>query len=65
MAKVNSSHGEGKWTRHKHGKRKRRGWRKLHIATDQNGIIHAVSLSDEKKRDGAVAPNLIRGKRPS
>ena len=22
-------HGEGRWTRHKHGKRKRRGWRKL------------------------------------
>ena len=55
-----SIHGEGKWTRHKHGKRKRRGWRKLHIATDQNGMIHAASLSDETKRDGAVAPNLIR-----
>jgi hypothetical protein len=26
----------------------------------QNGMIHAVSLSDETKRDGAVAPNLIR-----
>ena len=24
-------HGEGRWIRHKHGKRKRRGWRKLHI----------------------------------
>ena len=40
-----SIHGEGKWTRHKHGKRKRRGWRKLHIATGQNGMIHAASLS--------------------
>ena len=26
-----SIHGESRWTRHKHGKRKRRGWRKLHI----------------------------------
>ena len=23
-------------------------------------MIHAVSLSDETKKDGAVAPNLIR-----
>ena len=28
-------HGEGRWTRHKHGKRKRRGWRKLHIGVSE------------------------------
>ena len=55
-----SIHGEGKWTQHKHGKRKRRGWRKLHIATDRHGMIHAVSLSDETKRDEAVTPSLIK-----
>ena len=32
-------HGEGRWTRHKHGKRKRRGWRKLHI-----GVSHGLFL---------------------
>ena len=37
-----SIHGEGKWTRHKHGKRKRRGWRKIHIATDKNVMIHHI-----------------------
>ena len=33
-------HGEGRGTRHKHGKRKRRGWRKLHIGVS-NGLIVA------------------------
>ena len=27
-------HGEGRWTRHKHGKSKRRGWRRLHVGRD-------------------------------
>ena len=38
-------HGEGRWTRHKHGKRKRRGWRKLHIGVS-NGLIVAKWLSE-------------------
>ena len=32
-------HGEGRWTRHKHGKRKRRGWRKLHIGVSHGLIV--------------------------
>ena len=42
-------HGEGRWTRHKHGKRKRRGWRKLHIGVS-NGFIVAHYLSEDSSR---------------
>ena len=34
-----SIHGEGPWSEHKHGSKKRRGWRKLHILID-----HALLL---------------------
>ena len=51
-------HGEGRWTRHKHGKRKRRGWRKLHIGVS-NGFIVANELTDERGCDGPIAPRLI------
>jgi len=32
-------HGEGRWTRHKHGKRKRRGWERLHIRVSHGLIV--------------------------
>ena len=51
-------HGEGRWTRHKHGKRKRRGWRKLHIGVS-NGLIVAHYLSEDRNTDGELAPHLI------
>ena len=51
-------HGEGRWTRHKHGKRKRCGWRKLHIGVS-HGLIVANHLTDERGCDGVIAPILI------
>ena len=44
--------------RHEHGKRKRRAWRKLHIGVS-NGLIVAKWLSEYRKTDGEIAPNLI------
>jgi hypothetical protein len=52
-------HGEGHWIRRKHGKRKRRGWRKLHIGVN-NGFIVAHYLSEDRKTDGEIAPHLIK-----
>ena len=46
-------HGEGRWTRHKHGKRKRRGWQKLHIGVS-HGLIVANHLTDEGGCDGMI-----------
>ena len=55
-----SIHGDGKWTRHKHGKRARRGWRKLHIMVDHSGIILSAFLTDERVKDADVVPDLIK-----
>ena len=54
-----SIHGESRWTRHKHGKRKRRGWLKLHIGVS-DGLIVASQLTDERVPDGNIAPDLIK-----
>ena len=51
-------HEEGLWIRHKHRKRKRRGWRKLHIGVS-HGLIVANHLTDEGGCDGVLAPTLI------
>ena len=51
-------HSESRWTRHKHVKRKRRGCRRLHIVVS-NVLIVANWLSEQRKTDGEIAPNLI------
>ena len=51
-------HGEGLRTLHKYGKRKRRIWLKLHIGVS-NGFIVVNCLSEYRKTDGEIAPNLI------
>ena len=51
-------HGEGRWTRDKHGKRKRRGWRKLHLGSSK-GFIMANLLSEYQKTVGLSVPSLI------
>ena len=51
-------HGEGCWTRHKHGKRKRRGKRKLYLESG-NGFIVADFLIEYRKTDGEIVPYLI------
>ena len=51
-------HGEGRWTCHKHGKRKRRGWQKLYIGVS-HGLIVANQLSEDRTTDGEIAPHLI------
>ena len=54
-----SVHGEGPWSEHKHGSKKRRGWRKLHILIDQNAFIQANIATSEKTTDGSQVSNLI------
>ena len=52
-------HGEGRWTRQKHGKRKCRGWRKLHIGVS-NGLIVAHYLSEDRKTDSLRPFHIIK-----
>ena len=54
--------GPGEWLVEKHGTRTRRGWRKLHLATDADtGRIVASALTDKDADDGSqVGPLLDR-----
>jgi DDE family transposase len=54
--------GPGEWLTEKHGTRTRRGWRKLHLATDADtGRIVASALTDHDVDDGSqVGPLLDR-----
>ena len=58
--------GPGEWLVEKHGTKTRRGWRKLHLATDADtGRIVASALTDKDADDGSqVGPLLERIKGP-
>ena len=55
-----SIHGEGPWSRHKEGLKRRRGWRKLHLMVDQDGKVLSVSLSKGTGRDASQVPRLLK-----
>ena len=52
--------GPGEWLVEKHGMRTRRGWRKLHLATDADtGRIVALELTDKEADDGSQVGPLL------
>jgi hypothetical protein len=52
--------GPGEWLIEKHGSKRRRGWRKLHLATDADtGRIVAAVLTDKDVDDGAQVGALL------
>ncbi|WP_368158061.1 IS5 family transposase [Aeromonas sp. R10-2] len=52
--------GEGEWKVRKHGAKKRRVWRKLHLAVDQaTHDIVAAEISLENVHDAEVLPTLL------
>jgi hypothetical protein len=52
--------GEGEWKVRQHGVSKRRTWRKVHLAVDQEtGIIHAAATSANSISDGQMLPALL------
>lgn len=53
-------YGEGEWKTRKHGKEKRRTWRKLHLAVDSNTHeIVAAEVSLVNVADNEVLPTLL------
>jgi transposase len=53
-------YGEGEWKVRQHGWRKRRTWRKLHLAVDEaTGEIIAAVASEAGVSDDAVLPELV------
>src|SRR3954469_20413036 len=52
--------GPGEWLVEKHGSKRRRGWRKLHLATDADtGRIVAAVLTDKDADDGSQGGALL------
>jgi hypothetical protein len=52
--------GPGEWLLEKHGARRRRAWRKLHLAVNaETGRIEAVGLTDHATDDGSQAGSLL------
>ncbi|WP_084112476.1 transposase [Belnapia moabensis] len=52
--------GPGEWLVEKHGSKRRRGWRKLHLATDVNtGRIVAAVLTDKDADDSSQVGALL------
>ncbi|MCV4677299.1 transposase, partial [Escherichia coli] len=53
-------YGEGEWKIRKHGKEKRRVWRKLHLAVDATThAVIAAEVSLETVADNEVLPTLL------
>ena len=57
-----SIHGEGPWAS---GKKRRRGWRKLHIMVDRDGVIHSTCFSKGYPLRFAGDFLLLVSKKPS
>ena len=51
--------GEGEWAAAKHGRRGRRGWKKLHVGVDRSGVIVAQALTDGNVDDATTGITLI------
>jgi hypothetical protein len=51
--------GEGEWAAVKHGVRGVRGWKKLHLGVDGDGVIVGQQLTDASADDGNVGVDLV------
>lgn len=52
-------YGEGEWKVRKHGKGKRRKWKKIHIGIDADGEIRVGEVTDESTGDSSVIKTLL------
>jgi len=53
--------GEGEWKVRKHGKGRRRVWRKIHLSVDEaSGEVLAVVMSEGDAADGPHLPRLVQ-----
>ena len=52
--------GAGEWLVEKHGTKRRRSWRKLHLGVDaETGQIVASALTDKEIDDGVLVSTLL------
>jgi hypothetical protein len=50
---------QGEWHSNKHGKRRHKRWKKLHIGVDENGRILASNVTDGHEHDPSQVPSLL------
>ena len=55
-----SIHGEGRWRQEKYENHNRPGWRKLHLALDNEGLVLSCSITNETRKDASQAPRLLK-----
>jgi hypothetical protein len=51
--------GQGEWHTQKHGEKKRKHWKKLHLGVDDQGRIMASCMTDSHEQDPAQVPDLL------
>ncbi len=51
--------GEGEWAAAKHGKRGKRGWKKLHLGVDRAGVIVAQAVTEPTADDATTGVGLV------
>jgi len=51
--------GQGEWHSRKHGEKRRKRWKKLHIGVDDNGWIMASKLTEGCEQDPSQVPDLL------
>ena len=54
-----SAFGEGEWAAAKHGAKGVRGWRKLHLGVDADGVIVMQALTDSTGDDAQTAVDIL------
>jgi len=51
--------GQGEWHSKKHGERRRKSWKKLHLGVDENGRILASKVTNGHEQDPSQVPSLL------
>lgn len=51
--------GAGEWHTQRHGVKKTKGWKKIHVAIDEDGEIRAVELAENSTTDAEAVPGLL------
>jgi hypothetical protein len=51
--------GQGEWHAQKHGKKRRKRWKKLHVGVDETGWILASKVTEGHEQDPSQVPDLL------
>ena len=51
--------GQGEWHAQKHGEKKRKSWKKLHLGVDDHGQIIASTVTGSNEQDPSQVPELL------